>query len=86
MSHNGVSAGSSSGAMQLKTFPSDDKLVNKKESRVCSPCHGGGRRRALIPYATGGGCGVARRCGPAARGAARPPTKSKTLDGPGPPR
>ena len=31
-------------------------LVNEKESCVCSPCHGGGRRRALIPYATGGGC------------------------------
>jgi len=60
MSHNGVSAGSSSGAMQLnlKTLRRPMTLVNEKESCVCSPCHGGGRRRALIPYATGGGCGA----------------------------
>jgi len=72
MSHNGVSAGSSSGAMQLKTFPGPMTLVNEKESCVCSPCHGGGRRRALIiPYATGAGCGAG---GVDPRpGAARPP-------------
>jgi len=49
-------------------------LVNEKESCVCSQCHGGGRRRALIiPYATGGGCGAGDVSGvDPARGAARP--------------
>jgi len=52
-------------------------LVNEKESCVCSPCHGGGRRRALIPYATSGGVwrrGVDPRApaGPGATDRARP--------------
>ena len=75
MSHNGVRAEPDRRPMTL---------VNEKESCVCSPCHGGGRRRALIPYATSGGVwrrGVDPRAPARGAGGARrdrPRPRSKT--------
>lgn len=55
MSHNGVRAGSSSGAMQLKTFPSDDLSESERVLRVLAVPRRRPAPRADPVCSTGGG-------------------------------